>query len=269
MDRFERAGLAFARLCQIMGQLRAPGGCAWDREQTLDTLKAYLIEEAYETLEAIERRDVKSHCEELGDLLLQVVFQAELTHEQKQFDIAAVCEKLTDKLIRRHPHVFGSDQADNAGEALTRWEAVKAKERDRATSALDGVPRALPGLLRALRTSEKAAAVGFDWPSVTGPREKVEEEWYELLDALKNPAEREEHIHELGDLLFAVVNLARHLNLDPEESLRHAVDRFQARFKFIERELAAQDRTPKQATLAEMDRLWSEAKSREFTPLKG
>ena len=269
MDRFEQAGRAFARLCQIMAQLRAPNGCAWDRKQTLDSLKPYLIEEAYETLEAIEAGDDNGHREELGDLLLQVVFQAEVTNELGKFDIAGVCDTLTDKLIRRHPHVFGGEKADDAGAALSRWENVKAKERDKNKSALAGVPRALPGLLRALRASEKAAAVGFDWPSVTGPKAKVEEEWHELLEALGEPGEHAKHVHELGDLLFAVVNLARHLDLDAEESLRHAVDRFQSRFQFIERRLAEQDRTPKQATLEEMDRLWEEAKRQEGLPPKG
>lgn len=260
-DRFVRAGQAFEHLCRIMAQLRAPGGCPWDAEQTLASLKPYLIEEAYETIEAIERGEPREHCEELGDLLLQVVFQAEITQESGDFGAADVAVAIVDKLVRRHPHVFGDQRAEDVATALHRWEAVKAKERHPETSCLDGVPRALPGLLRALRTGEKAAAVGFDWPSVQGPLDKIEEEWQELRAVATSAGESTERIEEeLGDLLFSVVNLARHLKIDPEEALRRTIDKFHTRFRHVERRLKADDRAPGQATLDEMDRLWEEAK---------
>ncbi len=260
-DRFARAAQAFERLCRVMAQLRAPGGCPWDAEQTLASLKPYLVEEAYETLEAIERGDPRAHCEELGDLLLQVVFQSEITAESNSSGAAEVALAIVDKLIRRHPHVFGDQKASDVSEALHRWEAIKATERAPEASCLDGVPRALPGLLRALRTGEKAAAVGFDWPTTRGPIDKIEEEWRELRQAVDNPDSPSEAIEEeIGDLIFSVVNFSRHLKIDPEEALRRTIDKFQTRFRHIERRLKEQDRTPKLATLDEMDRLWEEAK---------
>lgn len=258
MDRFEHAGKAFERLCRIMAELRAPGGCPWDREQTLASLKPYLIEEAYETLEAIERGDPAAHREELGDLLLQVVFQAEVTHEQGSFTAAEVAEGIHDKLVRRHPHVFGEVRAADAAGALKSWEAIKASEKA-GRGRLAGVPKNLPALLRATRTGEKAAGIGFDWPSVEGVREKVEEEWKELMAALasSSPTVAEE----LGDVLFALANMARKLGIDAEAALRQATDKFARRFEHVERRVA--ERGGGRVPLEELEKFWEEAKAAE------
>jgi MazG family protein len=265
MDRFNQAAEAFAELCRVLATLRAPGGCPWDRKQTLQSLKPYLIEETYEAIDALEQGNLTELCKELGDVLLQVVFQADIAWEEQHFNIAQVCESITHKLVSRHPHVFGdAPQAATAEEALQRWEAQKKQERPAHVGTLDGVPRALPGLLRAYRTSEKAAAVGFDWPSVQGSVDKVNEEWGELLEVLaqKSPSNPVQAAltEELGDVLFAVVNLSRHLSIDPEEALRLTIDKFQRRFRYIEQQLHAQQRSPKDASLEEMDALWNQAK---------
>lgn len=263
MDRFEEAGTAVKRLCEVMARLRAPGGCPWDAEQTLDSLKPYLIEEAYEVLEALELGRADKHREELGDLLLQVVFQAEVRAEDGTFDMAAVARAITDKLVRRHPHVFGDTPAEDADGALRNWEAIKAQERSARESVLDGIPGNLPALLRAMRAGEKAAAVGFDWPSAAEVEAKVHEEWQELHDAADDGGDRE-HLHEeLGDLLFAVVNWARHLGLDAEAALRDATGKFSRRFRFVEQELAAAGKAPADESLEELERLWQQAKARE------
>lgn len=264
MDRFDQAGAAFAQLCRVMARLRAPGGCAWDREQTLTSLKPYLIEEAYETLEAMESGDPKAHAEELGDLLLQIVFQAEIAQESGSFDVARVATGITEKLIRRHPHVFGDGEAKDASAALANWEAIKQKERKdqkKPQGVLSGVPKGLPALLRAARTGEKAAAVGFDWNSATESRAKVEEEWAELVEAMDKGLGDAKIHEELGDLLFAIVNVSRRLHQDPESALRNATEKFTKRFEIIERKLADQGRTPKDATLDELNALWEDAKS--------
>lgn len=252
-------------LCRTMAKLRAPGGCPWDREQTFATLKPYLIEEAYEALEAIESGDTTAHCQELGDVLLQVVFQAEIANETASFDLAAVAQAINDKLVRRHPHVFGDAAvADNAGHALRNWEAIKASERKPEQGTLDGVPRALPGLTRAFRTGEKAAAVGFDWPDIQGSRDKVHEEWDELQRAIDG-GDRHHITEEMGDTLFALVNLCRHLKLDPEDALRHTIEKFQKRFRYVEQKLGAQGQKIHDATLDVMNALWEEAKSQDKT----
>lgn len=264
MDRFERAGQAFAELCRVMARLRAPGGCPWDREQTLASLRTYLLEETHETLEAMDRGDPKAHREELGDLLLQIVFQTEITAEAGQFDVADVADAIRAKLVRRHPHVFGDAKAESASGALANWEAVKAKERDATkSSVLDGVPRAMPALLRAFRTGEKAAAVGFDWADMTGARAKVEEEWRELTEHLAPTLDAAKASEELGDLLFALTSLGRHLAVNPEDALRATIDKFHRRFRHVETQLATRGRTPKDSTLEEMDALWDEAKALE------
>ncbi|HET6345588.1 MAG TPA: nucleoside triphosphate pyrophosphohydrolase [Myxococcota bacterium] len=265
-DRFKRAGEAFEKLCRTMATLRAPGGCPWDREQTLASLKPYLIEEAYETLEAIESGDSAAHREELGDLLLQVVFQAELTQEEGTFGAAEVADAITAKLVRRHPHVFAEASADDAKGALQHWETIKATERPKHKGRLDGVPRALPGLLRAYRTGEKAASVGFDWPDWRGSKAKVEEEWGELEEALGTPEAPEAIRAEMGDMLFALVNLCRHLDIDPEDALRLTIDKFTQRFRHVEAKLAASGRPPQSASLDELNDLWEDAKSLEGTP---
>lgn len=241
-----------------MARLRAPDGCAWDREQTLQTLKAYLIEETYEVLEAIDL-DAAAHREELGDLLLQVVFQAQIRAEQGTFTIADVAQAIANKLVRRHPHVFGDTQADSAKEALASWERIKASEKPNGGGRLASIPKAMPALLRAYRSGEKAASVGFDWPDHVGPLAKVEEELAEVKTAIGGApsAVREE----LGDLLFAITNLARHLQVDPEAALQAATTKFHRRFAHVETRLA--ESGAKHATLSELDRYWDEAKRAE------
>ncbi|MBI3179234.1 MAG: nucleoside triphosphate pyrophosphohydrolase [Deltaproteobacteria bacterium] len=255
-DRFARAGAAFKRVCETMARLRAPGGCAWDREQTLESLKAYLVEEAYEVLDAMDGAP-DTHRDELGDLLLQVVFQAEVCAEAKSFDIADVVAAVTDKLVRRHPHVFAGAQATDAASALAQWEAIKAKERPAKTSVLDGIPRSIPALVGAMRTGEKAAAAGFDWTQPEDVAAKVDEEWSELKAVLETPARARE---ELGDLLFALSNLARHLGIDPESALRAATGKFNRRFRHLEAAVEASRRNPRALKPEELDALWRQAK---------
>jgi MazG family protein len=264
MDRFDEAGEAFARLCRIMAQLRGPGGCPWDREQTPASLKPYLIEEAYETIDAIDSGDREALREELGDLLLQVVFHAELSQEGGSFDMAAVAAGIADKLVRRHPHVFGEQKADGSGGALRNWEAVKATERPKHKGTLDSIPRGLPALLRAMRSGEKAGAVGFDWSAPEEVVTKVDEELGELRAAMQ-AGSPDEVTEELGDLLFALVNLSRRLGVDAESALHRATDKFQRRFAFMEKELRATSRAPRDASMSELDALWEAAKKAERT----
>jgi MazG family protein len=257
-----RASDATERLLAIMTRLRGPGGCPWDREQTLRTLRPYLLEETYEVLEAIDGGDAREHCEELGDLLLQVVFQAELAREGGRFDFADVAEAIAAKLVRRHPHVFGDARVRDAEGVMRQWVQLKQEEkaeRGGGKSVLEGVPRELPALARAERLAEKASRIGFDWPDAAGARAKVAEELRELDEAMDS-GDRGRVEDELGDLLFAVANLSRKLRLAPEEALRGAVGRFVARFEHLERELARRGRTAGEASLEEMDRLWDEAK---------
>lgn len=266
-------GHGFGRLAAIMDRLRDPGGCPWDAAQTLESLKPYLIEEAYEVLDVMGRPagpgglsqpEAREHCEELGDLLLQVVFQARLRREQGAFGIDDVIDAICDKLVRRHPHVFGDAKATTPEEALANWERRKEAEKGRKPGgSLAGVPRTLPALLRAQRTSEKAAALGFDWPDHHGVADKVREELDEALEAAE-AGDRIGAAREIGDLLFAVVNLARRLEVDAEESLRQGADRFVARFRAMEEILA--ERGAGAASDADMDTLnaaWEEAKLRE------
>ena len=260
MDRFELAGEAFVRLCRIMAQLRAPGGCPWDREQTPASLKPYIIEEAYETVDAIDAGDNAAWREELGDLLLQVVFQAELAQEDAHFDTAAVVTGIADKLVRRHPHVFGDNKAKDADGALRRWEEVKATERPKHKGILDSIPRALPALLRATRSGEKAGAAGFDWTNAAEVATKVEEEWAELKQALSDE-NKDAVTEELGDLLFTMVNLSRRLGIDAESALQRATNKFQRRFEFIEAALRAENRSPREANMNELEALWQRAKN--------
>jgi MazG family protein len=257
----QKAGAGFARLHEIMERLLAPDGCPWDREQSLATLKPFLIEEAYEVLEAMETGSPAEHCDELGDLLFQIVFQSALRQRAGDFDAADVCAAIADKLVRRHPHVFGDTRVSGSAEVLRNWETIKAQERAAKGTprALSGVPRALPQLMRALRVQEKASRVGFDWPDPEGPRAKVAEELAEL-DAARTRRDRAAMQDELGDLLFAVVNLARKLEMDPEESLGAAVARFCARFEYVEERLAEKGRVPVDVPAVELDVLWEEAK---------
>jgi MazG family protein len=258
----ERSARAVEKLLAIMARLRGPDGCPWDREQTLRTLRPYVLEETYEVLEAIESGDPREHCEELGDLLLQIVFQARLAEEAGQFGFAEVAEAISDKLVRRHPHVFGDAQVKDAEGVMKQWVALKREEkaaRGGGKSVLEGVPRELPALARAERLTEKASRIGFDWPDAQGARDKVGEELGELDEAIRS-GDRGRIEDELGDLLFAVANLARKLALPPEEALRNAVGRFVSRFEHVERELERRGIPHGQATLALMDDLWNEAK---------
>jgi MazG family protein len=260
-----RAAGSIERLLDIMERLRGPGGCPWDREQTLQSLRPYVLEETYEVLEAIDEGDPRAHREELGDLLLQIVFQAQLRREAGQFGFAEVADAISDKLVARHPHVFGDADVKDAEAVLKQWAALKREEKRRhggGESALEGVPREMPALARADRLTEKASRVGFDWPHAAGARAKVAEELAEL-DAAMAAGDRAAMEHELGDALFALANLGRKLAIAPEEALRGALARFVSRFTHVERELARRGVPHGEATLAEMDALWDQAKALE------
>jgi MazG family protein len=261
-----QTGATLPRLVGLMQRLLAPDGCPWDREQTLTTLLPYLVEETYEVVDALHAGSVADHREELGDLLLQVIFQAELRHREGAFGIDDVIEGIVRKLVRRHPHVFGEVHAKNAEEALASWAKLKATEKAKKgkKGALDGIPRSAPALVRATRAGEKASAVGFDWPNADGARDKVTEELAELDQACKS-GDRTAMSRELGDLLFAIVNLARKLDLDGENSLRETIDRFSRRFAYVEDKLEAQGRAVKDASLDEQNALWEEAKRAGIT----
>lgn len=262
----EASGEQFDALVQLMERLRGENGCPWDREQTRQTLKPFLIEEAYEVVEAIDEGDPKQIMEELGDLLFQVIFHAQVAAEQREFTIGQVLAATTEKMVRRHPHVFGDSTASTASEVLEQWEELKRKERTAAAtvpvSVLDGVPRELPGLLRAQRLQDKASRVGFDWPEISGVTAKIEEELGELKEAMTS-ATPEEIEQELGDVLFSLVNLARFLNLNAEEALRKSVARFTTRFQRMEEALRQNGGRLGELGLDEMERLWQQAKRQE------
>jgi tetrapyrrole methylase family protein / MazG family protein len=257
-------GSLFDRLVEIMTMLRSPAGCPWDRAQDSTSLKPYLLEEAYEVLEAIEAGAPDKLKDELGDLLFQVIFHAQLARERGDFDIYDILAGTIAKMTRRHPHVFGSAAASTPKEALQNWEEIKRQEKTatQATSVLDGVPRQLPSLLRAQRLQDKASRVGFDWQQIEQVWEKLSEELQELRASIARE-KRAKVEEELGDVLFSLVNLARFLEINPDEALHKTTAKFIQRFQFIERELSRQGKTPKQATLAEMDALWEQAKQRE------
>jgi MazG family protein len=263
---------SITELLAVMAALRTPGtGCPWDLEQTFRTIAPYTIEEAYEVADAIERQDMAALKEELGDLLLQVVYHARMAEEQGAFAFDDVVRAITAKMIRRHPHVFGSAEERAAGAQPGFWERLKAEEKAARgtppTGTLDGVPPALPALTRAVKLQHEAAKVGFDWPSLAPVFDKLKEELAEFEEALAadtgNAAGRADVLAEFGDLLFVLANVARHARIDPEAALRAANTKFIRRFRAIERKLAAQGRRPEQSTLAEMDRLWDEAKREE------
>ncbi|MBM2830970.1 MAG: Protein mazG [Dehalococcoidia bacterium] len=249
---------SFETLTSIMSTLRQPDGCPWDREQTAASLKPYVIEEAYEVIEAVDSGDPEKLCEELGDLLLQVVFQAQIAAERQEFDIKDVIRGISDKLVHRHPHVFGNVRIKTAAEVTHRWEALKREEKGKETSVLDGVPRNMPALACSQALQERAARVGFDWPDVGGVMEKVVEETRELKEA----AAPERRAEEFGDLLFALVNLARHLGIDAEDALRRTGQRFSARFGYLEGTCRERGVPIDSLSLEEMDGLWEEAKSK-------
>jgi MazG family protein len=293
-------GERFERLVAIMARLRAPGGCPWDREQTFDSIKPYTLEETYEVLEAIDNRDWGELSGELGDLLLQVLFYSEMSKEQGTFSLDDVLDKLSSKLVHRHPHVFGNVQAETASEVVRNWEAIKAEEKkkrlaagggktsreaDGPESVLGSVSSAMPSLLEAHKLSSRAAQVGFDWPNVDGLFEKLHEETEELREQLKEfpaPGPRptlrgiagsgRPHVpedlrvrmeEEVGDLFFVLVNIARYLSLDPESALKKTNRKFKRRFQWMEHQLRESGRRPEQATTEELESLWQQAKARE------
>jgi MazG family protein len=251
----------FGRLVEIMDRLLAPNGCPWDREQTLETLRPFLIEETYEVLDALARHDVPGHCEELGDLMMQIVFQAALRRRDNAFDIEAVSRGIADKLVHRHPHVFGDQTGvETPDQVLAQWDEImkaeKAAKGESKKRTLDGIPPG-PALARAQKIGSRCGKIGFDWPGWEGSFAKVEEETREIKAAIGNPAEMHA---ELGDLLLATVNLARKLAVDAEQALIDATLRFEQRFAIVEDLLAQRGKTPTQSTLEEMDSLWNVAK---------
>ena len=258
-------------IAELVEILRSEGGCAWDREQTLESLKPCVLEETYELLAAMDNPgDVSNHIEELGDVLLQVMFQAVMAEQEGRFTFDDVANGVLDKLVHRHPHVFGNVDAADSAAVLRNWERLKQMEHKKESrhSALDGVPSALPALLKARRIQEKASRVGFDWKDAAGPIEKIAEELDELkaevaARASDKPADSDRVKEELGDLLFAVCNLARHLGVDAESALELSSSKFSRRFRAVEAGAKAAGRDLKEMTLAEMDALWDEAKARE------
>lgn len=250
---------SFDELVQLMTRLRGPNGCPWDRKQTLPDLKAYVIEEAYEVVDAIDRDDRAALLEEVGDLLLEAVFIAEITREEGTFDIYDSVTAIHDKLVRRHPHVFGDVEANDAEQVLVNWEKLKQAERKAENkSLLAGVPQSMPALLKASRLTEKASRVGFDWRRTQDVFDKLDEEMAELREAVEKGDHA--HIHEeIGDLLFTIANIARKVNVNPEEALQATNRKFQRRFEAME------ERAPNfaQLSLEEMDQLWDEAKAAE------
>ena len=257
------SGEKFQQLVAIMARLRAPDGCPWDREQTFDTIKPFTLEETYEVLDAIDQRDWPGLAEELGDFILQAVFFAQMASEQGLFSIDDSLDAINQKLVRRHPHIFGEKSAENAGEVLQIWGEVKAAEKKAKGQAeetlLGGVPRSLPALMEAQQIASKAAGVGFDWENPDQVIEKLYEELAEFDNARRNqdPAELED---ELGDMLFVLVNLARFVKVDPEQALRRTNAKFRARFGYIERKLAERGTKLQDSNIQEMEALWQEAK---------
>lgn len=279
-----RAADRFALLVEIMQALRGPGGCPWDRQQTFATLRPYVLEETYEVLEAIDRDDVDALKGELGDFLFEAVFLAQIAADEGHFTMDEALDAINAKLVRRHPHVFGTRAAraamhapprpgtlragpsalDTAGKVLEQWEAIKAKERSHAgkpPSLLAGVPRALPALLRAHEIGTRAASVGFDWPDAGGVVEKIEEEVAELREAVDRGDTRHA-AEEMGDLLFSIANLARRLDIEPESALREANEKFTARFEALEASFARRGKAVGDASLDEMERVWQSVKER-------
>jgi MazG family protein len=266
------AGVQFDRLVEIMRALRAPGGCPWDREQTLGSLRRFVLEETYEVLEAIESGDVDHLREELGDYLYEAVFLAQLSEEAGDFSIADAISGVCDKLIRRHPHVFAAargDQSLTTGQVVERWETMKARERESAgrdavgpKTTLSGVPNTLPSLLRAYEIGTRAAAVGFDWATTTHVLDKIDEEVLELRREVESGAtgELSRAEEEMGDLFFAMANLSRRLGIEPEAALRRANDKFTRRFEAVERALAARGESLQNATLERMEDEWQRVK---------
>ena len=309
VSRVANPGPAFAKLAAVMARLRAPGGCPWDREQTHATLRTYLIEEAYEVLDALDSRDDSKFAEELGDLLLQVLFHAQIAAEERRFSINDVIREIHDKMVRRHPHVFGTVRAKTSAEVLRNWEQIKAAERsskhpktsveaglvypesrrarpaaaaaasdaqsasalpsESPASYLDGVPHALPALLEGFQLTRKAARIGFDWDNIEGIFDKLNEETAELRDVLYKKEPAERLEGELGDILFVAVNLARFLHVDPELAMKKANTKFSRRFREMERIAREQGTTLAQVPRAQLESLWDQSKQSELTTAAG
>lgn len=256
----ERAAEAFADLTKIIAKLRAPDGCPWDREQTHKSLKPFIVEESYEVMDAIDRGKPADLKEELGDLLLQIMLQSEISREEGEFDIADVVTGLSGKMVNRHPHVFGNTPVDGADEVLVNWEKIK-KEEKKGSGLFDGLPLHLPGLVKAARMGEKAGRVGFDWPKAVSVRDKVREELEELDEAVAS-GDRAAMEHELGDLLFSVAQWGRHLGQFPEEAIQACCRRFTNRFKGVEEIVRDSGREIADCTLQELEDAWHEVKNR-------
>ncbi|MBI5639427.1 MAG: nucleoside triphosphate pyrophosphohydrolase [Nitrospirae bacterium] len=248
-------------LIKIMAALRGEKGCPWDKEQTRESLKPFIVEESYEVLEAIDEKNPEAIKEELGDLLFQVVFQCQIAKELGDFGMPEVIEQIAKKMIARHPHVFGDADYKTTEEVLVHWEAQKKREGKQRDSILDGVPRTLPSLLRAHRIQDRASRVGFDWEKVEDVLYKLDEELTEFRDALRNRKQKEIE-DELGDLFFVLVNISRFVGINPEDALRKTISKFISRFRYIEMAASDQGRTLADMTLSEMDELWDEAKKK-------
>jgi len=260
------AGEKFEKLVAIMARLRAPGGCPWDREQTFDTIKPHTLEETYEVLEAIDARDWPGLADELGDFMLQAVFYAQMASEAGHFDIADSLDAINNKLIRRHPHIFGDTEANTADDVKKRWDEIKAEEKqakgEQPKLLLESIPRSLPALVEAAQISSRAARSGFDWENAEQVLAKLEEELHELAEARKQSS-HEEIEGEIGDLLFVLVNLARFMKVDPEQALRKSNGKFRRRFAHVERGLQGRGKTLAASDIEEMEELWQEAKRSE------
>lgn len=254
-------GEKFERLVEIMAKLRSADGCPWDRQQTHETLKKYVIEETYEVVDAVDAGDMEELCGELGDLLLQILFHAQLARERGDFDIARVIEGISTKLIRRHPHVFGDVEVASAEEVLHNWEQIKSAEKgfEKRESLLDGVPNSLPSLMRAMEISKRAAGAGFEWPNLDAVIEKLDEEVHELKHEVAM-GHRERAAEEIGDLLFTIVNVARWMKVDPEDALRTMTKRFAERFRRIEDAAKESGKLLEEMSIEEMDAVWDRAK---------
>ncbi len=256
----------FDKLVELMDRLRSPDGCPWDREQTRETLKPMLIEEAYEVLEALDSSEPDELCEELGDLLFQVIFHSRIAKERSEFDAYDVCRTVYEKMVNRHPHVFGDLSFESSEELLRNWEDIKAKEKEAAgksqskESLLDGMPEGLPTMYRTYQMTAKASRVGFDWPTLGGLRDKFLEEFGELDEALSDD-DSERIREEVGDLVFVALNIARYLEVDPETALKGANEKFMQRFQAMERTLRQRGRLLKEVSLEEMENVWQEQKA--------
>jgi MazG family protein len=266
MKNHSEAGEKFQKLVELMAQLRAPGGCPWDREQTFDSIKPYTLEETYEVLDAIDRRDWDGLAEELGDFLLQAVFYAEMAAEEGKFAIGDALDAINQKLVRRHPHVFGDGSAETSGDVKRIWGEVKAAEKaekpdkgPEQAGLLGSVPRALPALVEAQQIASRAAGVGFDWENPEQVLDKLHEELAEFAEARRRASQTELE-DELGDLLFVLVNLARFVKVDPEQALRKTNAKFRRRFGYIETKLAERGKKLEESNIQEMEALWQEAK---------